>query len=823
MSRKVRNDSAESSTSATDREIPLNLSNLSTTPTFSNVQKDVSREPISPLISGPPSDQNPFSGINTDNNNTGISSTQSTSKYNQPTFSFSRMVSSQIPMESVHLPPPVAESTTPSVSTTALQNYNSQQIQYSAIPSSVAAAAGGIVNYNMQTFGLQSSASTTTNVANSVGNRWNGMLRGSMNNSPGLMDKRRCVVVVVLFILRFALVWILFSSYKFSPFGTTLVNTNIRPRSLSPSQSERGGPRLLSQRPPISPNLTTSILVGQTQPNNPSLSTSSRIIRSRVVVPPQPPSSSPLKEEYDSILDANSVESPRETSSLHSSTIDNPLSTGLLTLSIHEALTFDGVELALHPDVFVKKDDGGENTASSASSSRPSNPQNTNNRGLKPGDLVEIRVWSVRPGVKMKNSNIASNTGSAMKSNTGGSNYHSRNPSLITLSSTSILSPGAVPVKNTNYHSRNPSLATLSSASILSPGNVQGGVNNRGGGVYNAISLVNTPQSSVAPDNTVNLVNAPPLPSIIGGASSPMARTPGSYPYDVKDRETPELHGEYLLENPQSDVKATPGTSNLSSTASTSLVGSTLPLDSLPTVPLISQRNKLSFSTIETDSVQGHSRDSSLVTSSSAMHSRENSLLSPNPSWLTAGGTGNTPSPKDEAALIQNLSTAALPSHPLAGLSAQQSPHLASSKKINLPILPSSSDKRPPLPPSNDVNVSLLSDPGTDDKKQLDLITEEMSPERMRASTTGSEEASHKRSNSILHSSGSNHALSSLLPKLIEDDGTAVDEEGDESNTMDEIQKTHFVRVSFVVPISERSLSCIKSGARTQVSLLRRG
>lgn len=565
------------------------------------------------------------------------------------------------------------------------------------------------------------------------------------------------------------------------------------------NNSDRGGPRL-SQRPPISPNPNTAAL--QPPPN------STRMIRSR------PTNASPrIKEDYDSI-ETYSVESPRETSSLHSTNIvDHPLSTGLLTLNVHEALAYDGVELALHPDVFLKNEDGLNN------STRQSN--NTNNTGLRPGDLVEIRVWSLRPGVKVKTNDGTSNSSSAMKSS-GGSNYHLRNPSLITLSSTSILSPGAIPVvKNSNYHSRNPSLVTLSSASILSPG-IQGV--NRGSGVYNT-SLANTPQSSIAHgDNVVSIMNAPPLPSIIGGNPSPVARNTGTFLYNAKDRDTPELHGEFLLENPQSDTKATPGTSNLSSTASTSLVGSSLPLDSLPNVPLLSQKNKLSFSTIETDSVQGHSRDSSLVTSTSAMHSRENSLLSPNPSWLTAGGTGNTPSPKDESGAALPLSAAAPPTHPLVALSQQQSPHPSSSKKNNPPI-PTSSVQRPPLPPPNDKNISFLSEPGIDDKKQsLDLITEEISPERTRTSTNGSEDMQHKRSNSSVHPSGSNVAISSLLPKLSEDEGAGADDaEGDDSNTMDEIQKTHFLRASFVVPISEKSLTSIKSGARTQVSLLRRG
>jgi hypothetical protein len=206
------------------------------------------------------------------------------------------------------------------------------------------------------------------------------------------------------------------------------------------------------------------------------------------------------------------------------------------------------------------------------------------------------------------------------------------------------------------------------------------------------------------------------------------------------------------------------------------------------------------------------------------LQSRENSLLSPNPSWLTSGGVGgNTPSPKDESAAANPPSTTTLPSHPLAAL---PSPHSSSSKKGVIPIPPSSSVQRPPLPPSNDVNSSLLSDSGEEvsrNQQFLDLISEESSPDRSRAATTGSEDALHKRNNSLLPPSGSIHAISSMLPKLTEDDGCIETSNGCEDNSNDEIQKTHFVRVSFVVPISDRSLSSIKSGARTQVSLLRRG
>ena len=354
--------------------------------------------------------------------------------------------------------------------------------------------------------------------------------------------------------------------------------------------------------------------------------------------------------------------------------------------------------------------------------------------------------------------------------------------------------------------------------------------------------MVHTPQSSVA-EQHLNVVNTtvlpPPLPSVIGGnrpSPSGGGGGSGSFHYDGQDRTTPELQGEYLIESSENETKATatPGTSNLTSMVSASLVGSSLPLESLVSnPPSLTQKNKLSFSTIATDSVQGHSRDSSLTTNPSTMHSRDNSLLTPNPSWLSAGGGGGgTPSPRDESAMAQTAPTSALPSHPLATLSQpqQSSPHpSSSSKKNNVTLI-----QRPPLPPSNDMNVSLLSESGMDDsskKQSLDLISEETTPDRTRASTTGLfEEEQSKRNHSRLPiSSGSGQTImSTTMSKFSEVEDGQVESKNDaceetSNNAMDEIQKTHFVRVSFVVPISERSLTSIKSGARTQVSLLRRG
>ena len=342
------------------------------------------------------------------------------------------------------------------------------------------------------------------------------------------------------------------------------------------TQTPRGGRGM--SRPPISPGTIT-------QQQTP------RILRGRGLV-----SSSPRSiriEEYDSIDNSTT----NDTASIHSLLPEVPLSTGLVTLSIHEALTFDGVELALHPDVFIHAKDANEETKSPGNETQQ--PQQTQQkRRIRPGDLVEIRVWSVRPGVKVSKPTPASNT-AALKSNTmagmgvGGSNYHSRNPSLVTLSSMSILSPG-----------------------------VQGA---NAWGVYSGnTSVMSTPVCTPGENVSSMISMAPPLPSIIGGGGpSPVARGGGTFQYkDENERSTPELKGEYLV-----DPKNTPGTiaaSNISTVNSTLVAGGALgmqiPDNFVPSIPLISQNNKLSFSTIETDSVQGHSRDSSLITNSTAIH-----------------------------------------------------------------------------------------------------------------------------------------------------------------------------------------------------------
>ena len=375
---------------------------------------------------------------------------------------------------------------------------------------------------------------------------------------------------------------------------------------------------------------------------------------------------------------------------------DNPevaLTTGLVTLSVHEALTFDGVELALHPDVFHSSHSTVTNTKAVGNNasggggdgcgvqedgittlgvSGGKHKQQQIHQHLRPGDLVEIRVWNARPGVTSAStspSKCSSNPSSVLKSKAnagGGTSQHSRNPSLATISSASMsaLSPGVTPgmgsIRSASLYSGNPSSVNISAGSFTTPGSV-----------YNVSPIVTS--------------QPPPVPSVVGGdGASPMGSSVASFShtgmlYGESLLESSEeagattgesrsgvLHGENLHES--TVTKESPATiaSNLSSAASTLLAGaaSTLfrnlnqPTSSIPsaattgvpTVPSLSQDKKTSsLQANESTPLQGvagdgsssvlsHSRDSSLVTNSTvgAMHSRDSSLITTTLSFIVS-------------------------------------------------------------------------------------------------------------------------------------------------------------------------------------------
>jgi len=580
------------------------------------------------------------------------------------------------------------------------------------------------------------------------------------------------------------------------------------------------------------------------------------------------------------------------------------LTTDLVTLSVHEERTFDGVELALHPDVFTrsigkKKVDGKED-------------------GVKAGDLVEIRVWIARPGMAAEITS-QSKPGSILKSK---------------------IKAGTRP----SLHSRNTSLATVSSS-------------------ISNTSLMNTPRPLNTKGNVKTLL-APPLPKMVGGdglstsfRGSPCSASEAGMLYgesligsseEAGDGRSGILHGEHLLETPKEQAPAAVA-SNLSSVFS----GASIFLQKMAVPSTYLGAPSQGGPIEDCASMLSHSRDSSLVTNSTtgAMHSRDSSLISTGASWMnalssTSGEEANlTTSPSTLAMepvfeglpqlhpFMTNLSQHSItspesqvlpmrrdgslmapsttapppPPHPLcpsnvgsigSGTSTPSSHHSSPQNQLSTPVstpLLSSTSKsnavnpsknpsasvsqRPPVAHSADSSMSreqlnaasdsstrlgsglLNSDSAKDRSLSSAILKPDVTPNpRQRASTAdapaqsdlpnGDTTSSHIRNNSIAMTGtlASNHNLvpthrryrsnvqaastsesmppssaQSLHPSVKGSTTSqkATNESDASENVNDILQKTHFVRVSFVMPVSKGSLSSIKSGARTQVSLLR--
>lgn len=272
------------------------------------------------------------------------------------------------------------------------------------------------------------------------------------------------------------------------------------------------------------------------------------------------------------------------------------LTTGLVSLSVHEALTFDGVEIALHPDVFASSNgkktlDGKRDDGANA------------NRRLRPGDLVEIQVWAARPGMAAETSSQSSSvTKPPMKSGTL--------PSL---------------------HSRNISLATVTSS-------------------ISNTSFMNTPRPLNT--NVITTSHAPPLPKVVGGdgMSASFGDSPsnaslfgenlvGSHSEDVGDP-TGVLHGENLLEMP--NIEQAPVGNNISSVLS-GAASNLFRKMSAPSVDAGPPPHGGNTSD-ENSTIQTHSRDNSLLTNSTlgALHSRDSSLVTATASWMNSLNTSNS-------------------------------------------------------------------------------------------------------------------------------------------------------------------------------------
>ena len=520
--------------------------------------------------------------------------------------------------------------------------------------------------------------------------------------------------------------------------------------------------------------------------------------------------------------------------------------TELLTLSVHEALTFEGVELALHPDLFHQRKDGTRNKEGSAI-------------GIQPGDLVEIRVWSPRPGI-------------------------TTTPKPATKSK-----PKAIAGAKPSLHSRNTSLASSINSSLLATASSP------------SVHSANISPNTAIPDQTQ-------VPSDIVGKKSNL-ESPGL------------LVGEQFLETPptQGNHASTPSTSSLLAGVASSLFRNTNPpadshapssvlVPGVPTVPSLVPSQKTSVSSEST--IASHSRDNSFTTMSTlaGMHSRDSSLLvgmhSRDSSLLqTSSNLSNNSSPTKESpltspqansagtslatealavneglpqTLITNLSlhsltesndgaqtlptrrdgpsllaTTAMPSplqqHPTLSSARPETKVTQTSSSTPLSTTPTKSplskspsnkspSQRPPvsLPPlprepardPNDIKqgnatARHFSDSHTTLHVRNDSISSTIPVSTGSLAGTGS----HRRHSTAIPGSSQpgppllppshRNNLRSVLNRNISDDDIATD-------VLESLQETHFVRISFVMPVSDQSLKSIKSSARTKVSLLRR-
>jgi hypothetical protein len=532
------------------------------------------------------------------------------------------------------------------------------------------------------------------------------------------------------------------------------------------------------------------------------------------------------------------------------------LTTELLTLSVHEALTFDGVELALHPDLFKESNRNKDHSGRTL--------------GLQPGDLVEIRVWSARPGV----------TATKPKSNT-----------------TSKATVGA----KTSLHSRNTSLASATSSIFATA--TQG-----------EIPTITSLLSSNSTPNPAMLEQTPVPSEVFGDPKSSLLSTMSNItPVQSSNSESLGiLLGERILEAPPTKQ----GTPVATSSPSTMLTGaaSTLfrntnasPPTLIPGAAVPSQKISVtssesgrlhgtslddstiaSHSTLLTNSTLAgiHSRDSSLL---AGMHSRDSSLLNP----LSSNSSPNKGSPSSSPLAGASLSLAAVDegqSHPLItnlslhslnesqgqSLPARRDgPSLVTPAAIPTPIQSqkvaaarpetitatssstplsttptstsisksSTNNNKSPLSksPSQRPPVALPREQSKDanNSKQGRIFSDIIATSHVRndsiTSTTTAPSGgmtvatSHRRYNSSIPASSSSVPLippahRSNTRSSINAGGMKRDNSEDDmaKDVLESLQETHFVRISFVMPVSDESLNSIKSSARTKVSLLRR-
>jgi len=87
------------------------------------------------------------------------------------------------------------------------------------------------------------------------------------------------------------------------------------------------------------------------------------------------------------------------------------ITTGILSLNIHDSLAFDGIELCLNPDIFTRSEYGGAAGIGASSICSGNSASNDTLTEMSAGDIIEVRVWDPLPKEADRINSPASSTG----------------------------------------------------------------------------------------------------------------------------------------------------------------------------------------------------------------------------------------------------------------------------------------------------------------------------------------------------------------------------------------------------------------------------
>jgi hypothetical protein len=586
--------------------------------------------------------------------------------------------------------------------------------------------------------------------------------------------------------------------------------------------------------------------------------------------PPLPIQNSHIEDQHphgpgeDYYAASTAIEAPSFMTDAHAPSVEVTLTSDLVTLSVHDELTFDGVELALHPDLFgnhASASIGTVNSKISLGGTREDGGMKDttlqNQRLLRPGDLVEIRVWCVRPGMttgasksgrSVLKAKIKPGTTTAVRPTSLHSSLHSRDISSATATSL---------VTSSSFLSASPSYGE-SPGSILTTD-----PDNKLVGEHLIIGDHLLEASTTSKDQSVPAVfTSSNLSSVFSGAASSLFRKLTAPPSaDNSSVKSHSRDGSMATNNSattdvgmhsrdSSVVTANVSLINPLIARSTSREEMTAQLSPQPHPLLTNIDSQHGIIINPLTQVLPKQRD---YTKRSPTSIRPHSPVFPHPS-LSSG--------------ISNLSLHPLPNQNVVYATPVSSPPKYPTPSHELNILAQSTDsltslehRKSPRSSTTIKNInrnetllltttsttdiggatfhrgrtfadpsSILDPPNNEGAESTHTRHESLA--RADSSNIYGITSSHRRYHSNLGtismaSSDTKSSLSqSVLPASTNQKGivTAVEnvDFNAKGNINDMLLKSHYIKVSFVMSVSDGSLTSIKSGARTQVSLLRK-